>query len=81
MKKIYLAAAIAIAIPTTAMADWSILSGQTFETVEPDSKYQLDTAGWNTRVYEWTPKSNPNVFCIAQFSEKGPVGMYCFEKG
>ena len=81
MKKIYLAAAIAIAIPTTAMADWSILSGQTFETVEPDSKYQLNTGGWKPRVYEWTPKSNPNVFCIAQLSAKGPVGMYCFEKG
>lgn len=81
MKNIYLAAAIAIVIPTGAMADWAFFTGMTFETVKPDSVYQLDTAGFNTRVYEWTPKSNSDVFCIAQFSDKGPVGMQCFEKG
>lgn len=60
--------------------DWSFWSGMTMDEKEPDAAYQLETAGWNTRVYEWTPETAPHVTCIAQFADAGPVGMQCFPK-
>lgn len=55
---------------SVATSDW--------ETKKSD-KYKLEAYGFDLRVYEWHPKGNPNVTCITAFSEKGPIGLQCFE--
>lgn len=60
--------------------DWSFWGGMTLGEKDPDAAYKLETAGWNTRIYEWTPETAPHMTCIAQFADAGPVGMQCFPK-
>ena len=69
---------------------FSILQGGMFSTLEglgmkeikPDYTYTIDTAGINPRIYEWTPKSNPNITCIVIFgnSKAAIPAMQCFPK-
>ena len=68
----------ATSAPLHAADGWAFWGGQTLPEHQMDEAYRLPTKGWDTRVYEWTPKGNPDVTCIAQFSESGPVGMQCF---
>ena len=56
---------------SVATSDW--------ETKKSD-KYKLEAYGFDLRVYEWSPKGNPNIVCVTAFSEKGPIGLQCFEK-
>lgn len=61
---------------------WSSIGGWTAETRKPDAFYAIDTVGENIRVYEFTPKSNPNYTCVIVFTEsttKSPP-MQCVEK-
>lgn len=81
MKKLIIIAAIMAATAPPAIADgWAWIGGQTFPEKKPEAAYRLKTAGWDTRVYEWTPEGAPGHVCVAQFAEKGPVGMQCFPK-
>ena len=58
------------------------LQGWNAETRKPDAFYALDTVGENLRVYEFTPKSQPQYRCIIVFveSDKKSPPMTCFEK-
>ena len=58
------------------------LSGFMTEERKPDAYYSLNTAGQNVRIYEFSPKSQPNHTCVIVFTEsdtKSPT-MSCFEK-
>lgn len=63
-------------------ADWAFWGSMTFKDRELDAAYKLPTAGYDVRVYEFTPKGNPGVSCVMPFAEKaGAIGIQCFEKG
>jgi hypothetical protein len=80
MKIALIAMAAALTFAAPANADWSLFEGQSFPEQTLDEKYALPTAGWDVRVYEWTPKGSADTACIMVFAEKGPVGMQCFAK-
>lgn len=78
MKKLTLIAAILALTPLTATAGvWTKLSTIGDEVIKPTNTYNVESAGWNVRVVEWTPKENPNVRCVfAGGSSKGGVSCY-----
>lgn len=76
-----LVAVIAMAMAKPAEADWSFWGSMSFEQHQLDAAYKLPTAGYDVRVYEFTPKGNPNLTCVMPFAEKaGAAGLQCFEK-
>lgn len=58
---------------------WSQLKSWGNKTVEPDVKYSIETEGYNVRVYEFTPVSDPGSTCIMTFTNE-KMGMFCFNK-
>lgn len=78
MKKILILLIIFLAANANAFT-WSQLKSWMNKTVEPDVKYNLETEGYNVRVYEFTPLSNPGATCIMTFTNE-KMGMYCFPK-
>jgi hypothetical protein len=51
-----------------------------WETKPADENYKLESYGYDLRVYEFTPMSNPKISCIALYGETGPTGIQCFQK-
>jgi len=58
---------------------WSQLKSWGNKDVEPDVKYNIETEGYNVRVYEFTPLSDPGSTCIMTFTNE-KMGMFCFNK-
>jgi hypothetical protein len=58
---------------------WSQLKSWGNKTVEPDAKYNVETEGYNVRVYEFTPVSDPGSTCVMTFTNE-KMGMFCFAK-
>lgn len=74
--------AFVAAMAKPVQADWAFWGSMAFKDRELDAAYKLPTAGYDVRVYEFTPKGNPGVSCVMPFAEKaGAVGIQCFEKG
>jgi len=65
MKKIALFLGLTI---TSLMAGnlFSTISGMTWDE-QKTNKYTIDTAGLNPRVYEFRPKSAPDILCVIVF--------------
>lgn len=82
MAMIYTAAAVLVGsvlfITPSEAGTWSLLKGSQLDDHVTDESYNLPVAGIDLRVYEWTPKGNPNVTCVAAFGTDNPVGMQCF---
>jgi hypothetical protein len=78
MKKIILIFCIFLAINANAIS-WSQLKSWMNKTIDPDVKYNLETEGYNVRVYEFTPLTDPGATCIMTFTNE-KMGMYCFPK-
>jgi hypothetical protein len=56
---------------------WEKVTTMGLPTKQPTTTYSVEAAGWNLRVYEWTPEHNPGVSCMfAAGSEKGGVACY-----
>lgn len=74
-------ATIALGVITATSANAGLFDSVTTSgwDTKQSEKYKLEAYGYDLRVYEWTPKGNPDVTCITAFSEKGPVGLQCFE--
>lgn len=52
-----------------------------FGLQNPDYEYEVDTWGFNSEVYEITPKSNPNYTCVMWMLDSGAaMGLQCFPK-
>jgi len=50
--------------------------------VEPDFEYEIDTWGYNSEVYEFTPRANKNYTCVFVMLDDGSdMGLQCFPKG
>lgn len=53
----------------------------TYPLLQPEHEYELDTWGYNSEVYEFTPKSNPGYTCVMLMLDNGrAVGFQCFAK-
>ena len=78
MKKYLLIAVLLFATGANAIS-WSQLKSWGNKSVEPDVKYSIETEGYNVRVYEFTPLSDPGSTCIMTFTNE-KMGMFCFAK-
>lgn len=58
---------------------WSQIQSWSNKTIKPDAKYNVETEGYNVRVYEFTPASDPGSTCIMTFTNE-KMGMFCFAK-
>ena len=77
-KKIYILIALIIATNLNAIT-WAQMMSWTNKTINPDVKYSIATEGYNVRVYEFTPVSDPGSTCIMTFTNE-KMGMFCFAK-
>lgn len=52
-----------------------------FALAQPDAEYELDTWGFNSEVYEFTPRTAPHKTCVMLMLDNGrAVGLQCFDK-
>lgn len=59
-----------------------ITDTNSFPLVQPVAEYEVDTWGYNSEVYEITPKSNPNYTCLMWMLDSGDsMSIDCFPKG
>ena len=49
------------------------------KTIKPDAQYNIETEGYNVRVYEFTPMTDPGSTCVMTFTNE-KMGMFCFGK-
>ncbi len=68
-------------INTTLFAGmtWSQVMSWNNKTIKPDAQYNVETEGYNVRVYEFTPLTDPGSTCIMTFTNE-KMGMFCFAK-
>ena len=78
MKKLYILLSLAIVTQLNAIT-WAQMMSWTNKTINPDVKYNIATEGYNVRVYEFTPISDPGSTCIMTFTNE-KMGMFCFPK-
>ena len=53
----------------------------TFSLMQPTHEYEVDTWGFNSEVYEITPRSDPNYICIMWMLDSGKsMSIDCFPK-
>ena len=62
-----------------AQMTWSQIASWKNKTIKPDAKYSIETEGYNVRVYEFTPLTDPGSTCIMTFTNE-KMGMFCFAK-
>ena len=80
MKHIIFALVSALLMTSPANAQlWGAIKNSGMPSKTPDAAYQVEAAGVNFRVYEWTPETDPDTVCIAMFSESG-TSMQCMAK-
>ena len=68
-----------IAVISAHAFTWSQIVSWKNKTIDPDVKYSIETEGYNVRVYEFTPATDPGSLCIMTFTNE-KMGMYCFNK-
>lgn len=77
MNKLLVLAAVAAITACDAVP--SGISNNPLITV--DYEYEIDTYGFNSEVYEFTPKSNTNKSCVFLMLDSGKaMGLQCFNK-
>ena len=79
MKKILLGSLILASTSLYAQISWSQLMSWKNKTIKPDTQYNVETEGYNVRIYEFTPVTDPGSLCIMSFTNE-KMGMYCFPK-
>lgn len=66
-------------INLSAGMTWSQVMSWKNKTIDPDAQYSIETEGYNVRVYEFTPLTDPGSLCIMTFTNE-KMGTYCFKK-
>jgi len=66
-------------ISLNAGMTWSQVMSWKNKTIKPDAQYSVETEGYNVRVYEFTPLTDPGSTCIMSFTNE-KMGMFCFAK-
>ena len=81
MKKILLSAGVLGLLTTSLNAGmtWSQIMSWKDKTIKPDAQYNVETEGYNVRIYEFTPMTDPGSTCIMSFTNQ-KMGMFCFAK-
>ena len=69
---------ITFAINANAVT-WSQIMSWKDKTIKPDAQYSVETEGYNVRVYEFTPMTDPGSTCIMTFTNE-KMSMFCFAK-
>ncbi len=70
---------ILLSFLTAHALSWSQIMSWKDEKIDPDAQYSIETSGYNIRVYEFTPLTDPERTCvIATTNEK--MQMQCFDK-
>lgn len=77
MKKILIL--LSVGVLSAYALSWSQLKSWMNKDIEPDVKYNIETEGYNVRVYEFTPVTDPGSTCIMTFTNE-KMGMFCFNK-
>lgn len=83
MKKLLLSAILAVCATSASAGMFSTVSGMNMPEIKPSNGYTIDTAGFNPRIYEFTPKFDSNKICIIAFSSSDGSSssqMDCFDK-
>jgi len=58
-----------------------LVDPSSFPLQQPDFEYEVDTWGYNSEVYEITPKANSNYTCMMWMLDSGKaMGLDCFPK-
>ncbi|MGD8305879.1 MAG: hypothetical protein PVF17_04430 [Ignavibacteria bacterium] len=74
---------VLFSVLTAKAGMFSTVEGLTMKEKKIDTKYTIDTNGFNPRVYEFTPVTQPKYTCIIVFSSSNdssvPV-MQCVRK-
>ena len=78
MKKILLVALIAFTSVNARMS-WSQVMSWKNKSIKPDAQYNIETEGYNVRVYEFTPMTDSGSTCVMSFTNE-KMGMFCFAK-
>ncbi|MEA3497976.1 MAG: hypothetical protein U9R16_02840 [Campylobacterota bacterium] len=80
MKKyIILISALFVTTSLNAAMTWSQVVSWKNKTIKADAQYSVETEGYNVRVYEFTPLTDPGSTCIMTFTNE-KMGMFCFAK-
>ena len=77
MKKILIL--LSVGVLSAYALSWSQLKSWMNKDIEPDVKYNIETEGYNVRVYEFTPVTDPGSTCIMTFTNE-KMEMFCFNK-
>ena len=78
MKKLLLGCILTTTMLNASMT-WSQVVSWKNKTIKPDARYSVETEGYNVRVYEFTPLTDPGSTCIMTFTNE-KMGMFCFAK-
>ena len=79
MKKVLLIGLLFAATSANAGIFSSVVTSD-WELKKPSSKYMVETYGFDVRVYEWTPKDNPNYTCVFVAGNNNSSGVACYPK-
>ena len=79
MKKIYFTLFVVFFTINANAVSWSQIMSWKDKTIKPDAQYSVETEGYNVRVYEFTPLTDPGSTCIMSFTNE-KMGMFCFAK-
>ena len=80
MKKyIILISTLFLSTSLNAGMSWSQIASWKNKTIKPDAQYSVETEGYNVRVYEFTPLTDPGSTCIMTFTNE-KMSMFCFSK-
>ena len=80
MKKILALVVVLLFVAVHANAGW--LTNQIAGDGEGTKKsimYKLEAFGNDVRIYEWTPRDNPNVRCVFAAGSTNSTGVACYE--
>lgn len=68
MKKVLIFAMMMTLAGVANAGLWDSVATSGWPEVTPETKYKLDVYGFDARVYEYRPKGNPDILCIATFT-------------
>lgn len=86
--KLLISMGMAVALMASPLASagvFSTIAGFTMEERKVDAQYTIDAAGFNPRVYEFTPKTDKSKTCVVMFGnssdDRSTGQLFCFNKG
>jgi len=81
MKIFNLKSAVIFTVCFTAILASGCDQGSIFNAkqMHTDATARIESAGWDMRIYEFTPQTNQNIQCVFVTGDR-KGGLYCFQK-